>query len=85
MSAIFNFAIEKKIVTNNPVLAVRRKKPKGRVVHPHYTPTEDELARIFENLFKGARRFFLAFANTGCGCPRLATRMSPTPTSLRVF
>src|SRR4029077_20276394 len=66
LSAIFNFAIEEEIVTDNPVLAVRRKKPKARVLHPHYTPTEDELARIFDHLFEGAKRFFLAFANTGC-------------------
>ena len=50
-------------VTYNPVLAV--KKPKIRVIRPHYTPTEAELLRILDHLFKGAR-FFLAFANTGC-------------------
>jgi integrase len=46
------------------VLAV--KKPKTRVVNPHYTPTEKELFRILEHLFKGARRMFLALAETGC-------------------
>lgn len=64
LSAIFNFALQEEIVTYNPVLAV--KKPKIRLVRPHYTPTHDELLSILDHLFEGARRFFLAFANTGC-------------------
>ncbi len=34
-------------------------------------PTEDELARIFDHLFEGAKPFFLAFANTRCPRCRL--------------
>lgn len=64
LSAIFNFQMQEETVTYNPVLAV--KKPKIRVIRPHYTPTESELLKILGHLFKGARRFFLAFANTGC-------------------
>ena len=64
VSAIFNFHLQEETVTYNPVLAV--KKPKIRVIRPHYTPTEAELLKILDHLFKGARRFFLAFANTGC-------------------
>ena len=64
LSAVFNFHLQEEIVTYNPVLAV--KKPNIRVLRPHYTPSESELLRILDHLFKGARRFFLAFANTGC-------------------
>ena len=64
LSAIFNFHLQEETITYNPVLAV--KKPKIRIIRPHYTPTESELLRILDHLFKGARRFFLAFANTGC-------------------
>jgi integrase len=64
LSAIFNFHLQEEAITYNPVLAV--KKPKIRIIRPHYTPTETELFKILDHLFKGAKRFFLAFANTGC-------------------
>jgi integrase len=64
LSAIFNFHLQEEAVTYNPILAV--KKPKIRVIRPHYTPTEGQLFKILEHLFEGARRFFLAFVNTGC-------------------
>jgi len=59
LSAIFNFALQEEIVTYNPVLAV--KKPKIRLVRPHYTPTHDELLSVLDHLFEGARRFFFGF------------------------
>src|ERR1041385_5648592 len=63
LSAIFNFHLQEETVTYNPVLAV--KKPKLRIIRPHYTPSESQLFKILEHLFDGARRFFLAFVNTG--------------------
>src|SRR5215471_17122371 len=56
LSAIFNFHLQEETITYNPVLAV--KKPKIRVIRPHYAPTETELFKILDHLFKGAKRFF---------------------------
>jgi len=36
------------------------------LVRPNYSPNEEELKKIFSNLYKGAKNFFLAFCLTGC-------------------
>src|SRR5262245_33285393 len=64
MSAMLQFALNQELVLSNPVLSV--KKPKLTLRRPHYTPTRKELLRIFHHLYRGARRFFLAFCNSGC-------------------
>jgi Phage integrase family len=64
LSAIFRFFLAEEIVLSNPVLAVR--KPKLRLVRPNYRPSEEELAKVFSALYPGARRFYLAFCNSGC-------------------
>ena len=64
LSAMFQFAVSQELVLSNPVLSV--KKPKLTLRRPHYTPTRKELLRIFQHLYPGARRFFLAFCNSGC-------------------
>lgn len=42
------------------------RKPKLRLVRPNYRPSEEELAKVFSALYPGARRFYLAFCNSGC-------------------
>jgi site-specific recombinase XerD len=64
LSAIFRFFLAEEVVLSNPVLAVR--KPKLKLVRPNYRPSEDELAKVFSALYPGARRFYLAFCNSGC-------------------
>jgi integrase len=64
LSAMFRFFLAEEIVLSNPVLAVR--KPKLRLVRPNYRPSEPELAKVFSALYPGARRFYLAFCNSGC-------------------
>jgi site-specific recombinase XerD len=64
LSGIFRFFQAEEVVLSNPVLAVR--KPKLKLVRPNYRPTETELAKVFLALYPGARRFYLAFCNSGC-------------------
>jgi site-specific recombinase XerD len=70
LSAMFQFALTEELVIFNPVLAV--KKPKLKKVRPNYTPTRAELIRVLENLYPGARRFALAYCNSGCRKSELA-------------
>lgn len=64
LSAIFRLAMQEEMVIANPVLSV--KKPKLKLTRPNYTPNESELRSLFACLYPGARRFFLAFLNSGC-------------------
>jgi integrase len=59
-----NFCVSEEIIPANPVKAV--KKPKLRLIRPNYSPTEDQLTKILNQLYPGARRFFLALVNSGC-------------------
>ncbi|HUG44639.1 MAG TPA: tyrosine-type recombinase/integrase [Acidobacteriota bacterium] len=61
---MFRLAVQEELVLANPVLGVR--KPKLHIRRPNHTPNESELRSIFSHLFPGARRFFLAFLNSGC-------------------
>ncbi len=70
LSAMFQFALAEEIVIFNPVLAV--KKPRLKKVRPNYTPTKEELLRVLEHLYPGARRFALAYCNSGCRKSELA-------------
>jgi site-specific recombinase XerD len=70
LSAMFQFALAEELVIFNPVLAV--KKPKLKKVRPNYTPTREELIRVLESLYPGARRFALAYCNSGCRKSELA-------------
>jgi integrase len=64
LSAMFQYGIAQEIVLSNPVLSV--KKPRLRLVRPNYAPCRAELMKIFQHLYSGARRFFIAFCNSGC-------------------
>jgi integrase/recombinase XerC len=64
LSAVFTFLVRDEMLAQNPVLAVQ--KPKLQVIRPNYTPTLEEVNRIFEHLHRWARRFFLALCTTGC-------------------
>jgi site-specific recombinase XerD len=48
LSTMFQFALSQELVLSNPVLSV--KKPKLTLRRPHYTPTRQELLRIFQHL-----------------------------------
>ncbi len=72
LSAIFNFLMEEEILGSNPALAIKKKMRKLKVRRPNYSPTEAELYRILEHLFKGARNFAIAFMNTGCRLSELS-------------
>jgi len=61
---VFNLCIQEELLAYNPVLVV--KKPRIRLVRPNYVPSHDELLKILDKLWEGARRFFLVLCNTGC-------------------
>jgi hypothetical protein len=58
------------------------KKPKLRIIRPHYTWTANQLVKILEHLLEGSRRFFLALANRLDSCAlygkELVRKVKPT-------
>jgi hypothetical protein len=63
LPTIFNYFTGREVLLSNPVLAV--KKPKLKQARPNRRLTEEELCGIYGALYPGARRFFLAFCETG--------------------
>jgi len=64
LSAMFSYAMRKEILNRNPVRSA--KKPKQKITQPGRAPSMERVNKILQHCYPGARRFILAFLNSGC-------------------